>query len=228
MSLREQIRSAVREAKKLRLRKGKKVMMNDDAIQSMIPNSIYFTGINKIFDEALKDFESSSLLGKEQSTAEGSISAEEINSRTASVVTGINKIFDEALKDFESSSLLGKEQSMAEGSISAEGDERQTDERDAVHQCDSGDINICILNEGAKVSINIEPSGNFPSNVWNKNPNRRVSELELGNFLSEDGNAIKLNDENVMENTKKLLNALVVNFFGENIPSYVVNAELKR
>ncbi|PKU81363.1 hypothetical protein MA16_Dca026215 [Dendrobium catenatum] len=65
-------------------------------------------------------------------------------------------------------------------------------------------------------------------NVWHNKSNRSVADLDIGNYLMEDGETIKLHEENIKENTKKLLNALVIKVFGENIPAYVINSEIKR
>ncbi|PKU65699.1 hypothetical protein MA16_Dca009736 [Dendrobium catenatum] len=42
------------------------------------------------------------------------------------------------------------------------------------------------------------------------------------------GETIKLHEENVLENTKKLQNPLVIKVFGDNIPAYVINSKIKR
>lgn len=44
----------------------------------------------------------------------------------------------------------------------------------------------------------------------------------------EDGEVFKLYEKNVMGNTKKFQNSLVVKIFGDNISSYVISTELKR
>ncbi|PKU80995.1 hypothetical protein MA16_Dca025439 [Dendrobium catenatum] len=65
-------------------------------------------------------------------------------------------------------------------------------------------------------------------NVWHNKSNKSVADLDISNCLMEDGETIKMHEENIKENTKKLLNALVIKVFGENIPAYVINSEIKR
>ncbi|PKU65754.1 hypothetical protein MA16_Dca025446 [Dendrobium catenatum] len=66
------------------------------------------------------------------------------------------------------------------------------------------------------------------ANVWHKKSNRRIADLDIGNCLMKDGETIKLHEENVMKNTKKLQNSLVIKVFGDNILAYVINSKIKR
>ncbi|KAL0928658.1 hypothetical protein M5K25_000567 [Dendrobium thyrsiflorum] len=106
-------------------------------------------------------------------------------------------------------------------------DEQMKDDRKVVRQCNSEDLNMCDQDPSALPSKNDTP-GNVMPNVWNKKPNTRVDNLELGSFLMEDGKTVKLNAENEYENSKKLQNSLVVKVFGENIPFHVISIEIRR
>ncbi|XP_020696205.1 uncharacterized protein LOC110109469 [Dendrobium catenatum] len=65
-------------------------------------------------------------------------------------------------------------------------------------------------------------------NVWLKNKNIRVADLDFGKCLAEDGRSIKLNVEKVMENSKKLEKSLVVKIFGCDVTFASISYELRR
>ncbi|PKU63140.1 hypothetical protein MA16_Dca019676 [Dendrobium catenatum] len=55
------------------------------------------------------------------------------------------------------------------------------------------------------------------NSAWSKRQNIRVDKLNLGLFLSDDGNAVQLHAENESINAKKLESALVVKLFEDNL-----------
>ncbi|KAI0519640.1 hypothetical protein KFK09_007094 [Dendrobium nobile] len=69
-------------------------------------------------------------------------------------------------------------------------------------------------------TVNFSNVNNGTKNVnsaWSKRQNIWVDKLDLGSFLSEDGNTVKLYAENENINAKKLDCALVVKLFGDNL-----------
>ncbi|KAI0497209.1 hypothetical protein KFK09_020431 [Dendrobium nobile] len=65
------------------------------------------------------------------------------------------------------------------------------------------------------------------SNVWSKKENIKVSELQLGNFIAEDGFTVKLHEENEIENAEKLRNSIVIKVFGGDPPLRIISSELR-
>ncbi|KAI0524424.1 hypothetical protein KFK09_003793 [Dendrobium nobile] len=66
------------------------------------------------------------------------------------------------------------------------------------------------------------------TNAWRRKENIKVSDLELGNFLAEDGMTVKLHDLNEKENARKLINSIVVKVFGGEPPMWLISSELRR
>ncbi|KAI0524542.1 hypothetical protein KFK09_003916 [Dendrobium nobile] len=66
------------------------------------------------------------------------------------------------------------------------------------------------------------------NSVWSRRPYVKVDNLDLGSFLSEDGNVALLHVDKELENAKKLDKALVVKVFGENIPFHMISTDLRR
>ncbi|PKU83585.1 hypothetical protein MA16_Dca008272 [Dendrobium catenatum] len=100
-----------------------------------------------------------------------------------------------------------------------------------VHNYEFGERNLVVISSvGNEDVITKDLSGNGLYNVWLKKPHRRItdSECDFGCSFLKDGLTVKLCEEKVLENTRKLQNALVVKVFGENIPQYIANAELRR
>ncbi|KAL0928631.1 hypothetical protein M5K25_000537 [Dendrobium thyrsiflorum] len=77
-------------------------------------------------------------------------------------------------------------------------------------------------------SVPIDRSGNVLKNVWSRKSNIRVTDLDFGDYLKDDGSVMKLHLQNEVENTKKLQNALLVKVFAENVPLNVVSMELRK
>ncbi|KAI0496468.1 hypothetical protein KFK09_022785 [Dendrobium nobile] len=71
--------------------------------------------------------------------------------------------------------------------------------------------NVCkcesaILGDSVEIpSYPARPDAVPKLNAWKKRENIKVSDLELGNFMSEDGNTVKLHVQNELENSKKFI-----------------------
>ncbi|PKU72244.1 hypothetical protein MA16_Dca006244 [Dendrobium catenatum] len=59
--------------------------------------------------------------------------------------------------------------------------------------------------------LNVPSEGHIEvSAAWKKKQNIRVDNLDIGSFLSNDGNSVRLHSENEANNTLKLRNALII------------------
>ncbi|KAI0493858.1 hypothetical protein KFK09_023983 [Dendrobium nobile] len=58
--------------------------------------------------------------------------------------------------------------------------------------------------------------------------NIKVSDLQLGNFIAEDGLTMKLHEEEEKENVDILCNSFVINVFGGDPPLRIISTELRR
>ncbi|KAL0912882.1 hypothetical protein M5K25_016296 [Dendrobium thyrsiflorum] len=95
----------------------------------------------------------------------------------------------------------------------------------SVRQCLSSDLN----------SLDQSPLNQFPSKnpqvvpkVWGRKANIRIVNTDFDSFTTDDGFAVKLDNQFEEENTKRLQNAIVVKVFGENIPFHIICSELRR
>ncbi|PKU73758.1 hypothetical protein MA16_Dca025563 [Dendrobium catenatum] len=79
-----------------------------------------------------------------------------------------------------------------------------------VRECNNGDFGLCkeSMNE-----VTERPKQNNQQNSWSKKEHIKVVHLELGDFLSEDGTTVKLHEDKVMENSKRLQNSIVSKVF---------------
>ncbi|KAL0910115.1 hypothetical protein M5K25_021055 [Dendrobium thyrsiflorum] len=65
-------------------------------------------------------------------------------------------------------------------------------------------------------------------NPWSTKPYIRLDFKDGDVVLSDDGKAVKLNEELEMTNSKRLSNALVIKAFGKDLPSHMVAWEIRR
>ncbi|KAI0493881.1 hypothetical protein KFK09_024007 [Dendrobium nobile] len=93
-----------------------------------------------------------------------------------------------------------------------------------VQECLTGDLGRC---DEVIVDLPKRPNLGNHQNVWLKNNNITVAELEFSNCVSEDGKSVKLHVEKVLENTKKLDKSLVVKLFGGDVPFSSISFELR-
>ncbi|KAI0503944.1 hypothetical protein KFK09_014891 [Dendrobium nobile] len=98
-----------------------------------------------------------------------------------------------------------------------------------VRTCILGDLNsdVQTVNKNFPPENSVKMS-NVKTNAWVRSANIKVDNLNLGSFLFDDGKMVKLHKENELENSKKLVNTLVVKVFGYILPFYVINNELRR
>ncbi|PKU80916.1 hypothetical protein MA16_Dca027409 [Dendrobium catenatum] len=64
--------------------------------------------------------------------------------------------------------------------------------------------------------------------LWRKKENIKVSDLQLGEFLAEDGKTVKLHEDNEKENSDRLCNSIVIKVFGGDPPLKTISYELRR
>ncbi|KAI0529239.1 hypothetical protein KFK09_001786 [Dendrobium nobile] len=64
--------------------------------------------------------------------------------------------------------------------------------------------------------------------AWSKKENIKVSDLQLGDFLAEDGLTVKLHEDNEKENANRLWNSIVIKVFGGDPPLRTISYELRR
>ncbi|XP_020693670.1 uncharacterized protein LOC110107682 [Dendrobium catenatum] len=81
---------------------------------------------------------------------------------------------------------------------------------------------------GDDVANPVRDNGEEQTNAWRRKENIKVSELQLGNFLAEDGVTVKYNEQNKKDNANKLSNSIVIKVFGGEPPVWVISSELRR
>ncbi|PKU81694.1 hypothetical protein MA16_Dca024268 [Dendrobium catenatum] len=92
-----------------------------------------------------------------------------------------------------------------------------------VRDVESGELGECV--EVAPIPVQNLVAAQM--NVWMKKEYIKDSELQLGNFLDEDGMTVRLHEENEMENSNKLINSLEIKIFGGEAPLSVISLELR-
>ncbi|XP_020696749.1 uncharacterized protein LOC110109882 [Dendrobium catenatum] len=124
--------------------------------------------------------------------------------------------------------VLSSEEVTGNNKINIEDNEAIENAKEAdlnfVRDCNSRELGNCIDHNVIPARSNnaIQP------NVWSKKSNIKVVDLDLGDFLSKDGEFVKLHADKEIENTRKLQYSLVVKVFGSNVPFPIVSTELRK
>ncbi|KAI0515999.1 hypothetical protein KFK09_008670 [Dendrobium nobile] len=128
--------------------------------------------------------------------------------------------------DRDQSVVEALERSLKDDAAEGNGNQDSTNyDLEIVRECNNGDLGMCkeFLKE-----VTARPMSNNQQNVWSKKEHIKVINLELGDFLLEDGSIVKLHMDKELENSRRLQNSIVIKVFRSKVPFLVGRIELRR